>query len=321
MIKYNILTKPTLFRNYLKSAESIEIKFSSYISNVDIGKSIVSIPIELIESSDQLKQTARKFPKKYHIFNASNKVIGDLVLEFDMQLYDRVLSEAEIDMDKCTENIGVENDMNQFNLELDFERNNPFKKTHKKKSKTKTSQKTDKSIEKSSVKQLSSNSTISTPLLNYLTGRPLGKIEENDAVKAMESTSPTESLIDLLSFDLNGLFLPKKMNNAESKVLEKIDCLRVQVYSLCLTRAGTREILSKNESTFSSGTFSVDIDLDSILSTRSPFEKNTVFTSQITRIFSSSIEKLPPSKWNHLNFLSLFKMDSKIWIFFFFHRY
>ncbi|XP_055320202.1 C2 domain-containing protein 3 isoform X2 [Sitodiplosis mosellana] len=309
---YDILTKPTLFRNYLRSSESVEVRFSSGISNIDIGKANIPIPVELIEFFDQQSfnstQKTKKFRKRCHIFNAQNKIMGELLAEYELVLYDRVFSETEMDSEiltnKCTtkKNVGIENDMNQFNLDLDHGPISSTKKSHKKKSKSPHKKiHIEKLIDKvptSNTKRLSSKATCASPLLNYLTGRPLAEIEENEAVKAMQSTSPTESLINFLSYDLNGLYLPKKTNDAELKVLKKIDCLRVQVYDLCLTRAGTREILSKNatnESGFSSGTFSIDVDLDSILSIKSPFEKNNVFTSKVTRIFGSSIETLPPS--------------------------
>lgn len=287
------------------------MKFSSGISNKDIGKANIPIPVELIEfidrkSFNRTAQRTKKFRKRCHIFNAQNNMIGELLAEYELMLYDQGLNDTEIHSEipanKCPKKkmIEIENDMNQFNLDLDqcsknkSQRNiskSPHKKVH-----------TEKRIGKvttSITKRLSSRTACASPLLNYLTGRPLGETEEDEAVKAMQSTSPTESLIDFLSSDLNGLYLHKKRaNEAELNVLKKIDCLRIQVYDLCLTRAGTREILSKNasnESGFSSGTFTVDIDLDSILCIKSPFEKNNVFTSKVTRIFGNSIETLPPS--------------------------
>lgn len=325
VINYNILTKLTLFRNYLKSSESVKVHFSSGISNIEIGEADIPIPIDLIafvdkQSNHSVVHTVAKFRTKCQIFNAQDKVMGDILAEYELVVYDRVLNESEMEneMDneilatKCTTDIpqtrpdcGIENNMNHFNLDLDS-----LNKSHKKKSKEKLPTKSV-TIEKplssiitakiptSNTKRLSSKGSKSLPLLSYLTGRPLDAVEENEAVKAMQSTSPTESLIDMLSFDLNGLYMPKKTEDTEANVLKNIDCLRLHVYDLCLTRAGTREILSKNapnECSFSSGTFTVDVDLDAILSTRSPFEKNTTFTSKVTRIFSSSIETMPPCK-------------------------
>lgn len=311
VIHYNILTKPSLFRNYLRSSETVEVKFLTGISNIEIGKADIPIPVELIEFIDQqtfhVTRQSKKLRKRCYIFNAQSKIMGELMIEYELAFYDRVLSESEIDSDILlnSKNDEIENDKNHFNIELDIAARSPTKKSHKKKFKSPNKRiNAEKLLEKvptSSTKRLTSKTTCASPLLNYLTGQPLAEIEKNEAVKSMQSTSPTESLIDLLSYDLNGLYFPKKNNNAELKVLKKIDCLRIQVYDLCLTRAGTREILSKNasnESSFSSGTFTVDVELDSILSTKSPFEKNNVFTSQVTRIFGSSIETLPPSKLN-----------------------
>ncbi|XP_031632072.1 uncharacterized protein LOC116346267 [Contarinia nasturtii] len=316
VIQYNILTKLTLFRNYLRSSESIEVKFSSGISNIEIGHTNIPIPVELIKFLDQNTshsvEKVKKIRRRCHIYNAQQKIMGEILMEYGLTLYDRVLSEGEIDNkidDKifsinekqCVE---IENNMNHFNLDLDPSSQSMKKSMHKTKFKVKSPHKkmnAENVLDKmasSKTKRLSSKSRrISSPLMNYLTGRPLAEVEENEARQAMASTSPTESLIDLLSNDLNGLYIPRNMNDIELKLLKKIDCLRIQVYDLCLTRAGTREILSKNalnETSFSSGTFTVDVDLDSILSTKSSFEKNNMFMSKVTRIFSSSIESLPP---------------------------
>lgn len=311
-IHYNISTKLTLFRNYLRSSQSVEVKFSSGISNIDIGRADLPIPVELIEFLDKQSHPSadktKKFRKKCYIFNAKSKIMGELLVEYDLILYDRMRDESDADSGMMAsktfmhkQKVEIENDMNQFNLDLDLDLDLDLNSL-KKKSKTKSPHKrinTDKSISTPNTKLLSTKTAIPSPLLNYLTGRPLADDEKNKAVNAMRSTSPTESLIDLLSYDLNGLYLSKKANDAELNVLKKIDCLRIRVYDLCLSRAGTREILSKtaiNEASFSSGTFTVDIDLDSILSTKSPFEKNMMFTSKVTRIFSSSIESLPSSE-------------------------
>lgn len=306
-----------LFKNYLQSSESVDIKFSSGISNIDIGLASVPIPNELIAFIDnksiQNTKKVGKFYTKSFIFNTNNKKMGEVLIDYDLVLYDRVMDEAKMNKEMVSNNnfidsvimSGIENDMNQSNLKSEL-LHSSAKKDHKKNTKIKLPQNdrnSKKSLDKlstlSSTSLSSSNPKSQMTLLNYLRGRPLERFEENEAVKAMESTSPTESLIDLLSFDLNGLYLPKKTNDDESKILQKIDCIRVHVNDLCLTRAGTREILSNhafNENSFSSGTFSMDVDMDTVLSTKSPFEKSIGFTSKVTRIFSSSIEAVPPSE-------------------------
>lgn len=313
VIHYNILTKLSLFKSYLLSSEIVQVKFSSGISNIEIGAANIPIPIELTEFIDQhsvhSSRTAAKYRKRCQIFNSLDKVIGEILVDYEMLLYDRVLNEAEMDSElstsKCSykPNVGIENNMNQFNSSLSSVKiNKSPKKKSKPKSPDKRSDDAKRLLEKvpiPSSRQLSIKSSKSSPLLNYLTGRPLGAIEENEAFKAMESTSPTESLIDLLSSDFNGLYLPKKTDDTEANILKKIDCLRVHIHDLCLTRAGTREILSKNapnETSFSSGTFTIDMDIDTILVSKSPFEKNATFTSKVTRIFSSSVETMPPCK-------------------------
>lgn len=313
VVHYNILTKLALFKRYLISAENIEVKLCSGTSNVDIGQAICPIPFALNKFIDESTTKAvGKFRSKCHILNAQNRIMGEIVVDYELALYDRIRNGTEVDKEiitnTCSSN-GIENDMNHFNLDLVKSLKNPHNKKSKRKSpnkrfdEQKTQSKRTESLAAliptsvSSSKQLTSKSS-SSSLFDYLTGQPLAASEESVAIKEMESTSPTQSLVDLLSFDLNGLY-QKKITNNEQAILQKIDCLRIHVYELCLTRAGIREILSQNavsEFSFSSGTFTVEIALDSILNTKSPFEKKNCFTSKVTRIFSSSVEAVPPSK-------------------------
>lgn len=318
-IHYNILTKLTLFKKYLLSSECVDVKFSSGISNIDIGVATLPVPVDLIafiddQQSQHSMLKSKQFRTKCHIFNSQNKFIGEMCADYEMLVYDRVFHETEmfdeISLNKRMDNddkrnVGIENNMNQFNLDLNLT-DVKLKRTVKKKFKSKSPNKYSENNQlggKMSVlssKQISINSPKTSPLISYLTGRPLDVLEESEAVRAMESTSPTESLIDLLSFDLDGLYLPKTGHDAEANILKKIDCLRIQISELCLTRAGTREILSKhasNEMSFSSGTFTIDVDIDPILASKSSFDKNATFSSKVTRIFSSSIETIPPCKY------------------------
>lgn len=311
------------------------MKLASGISNIEIGEAVIVIPAKLIQFIDKLNSThsipqapVGKFPIKSIVFDAQQRSIGELFLDFEMIVCDRVFNEMEMEIlpnqnamardDGSTTTVtkqhfnGIENNMNQFNLDL-----KKIKINHAKQKKSKNNRctnLTETSIHRPEQVPLSSTTTerissksrnISSTFLNYLTGRPLHPAEETEAVRAMASTSPTESLIDQLSYDMNGLYLPKKSTlseSIESNVLKKIDCMRIHVYDLCLSRAGIREILSNgnapNEMCFGSGTFTVSIDLDSILSAnKSPFEVNsTTFSSKITRIFDTSIETIPPGE-------------------------
>lgn len=318
VIHYKILTKLTLFKNYLLSSECVDVKLSSSISNIDIGIATLPIPVELIAFIDRQTQHSMQKPKKFrtkcHIVNSQSKFIGEICADYEMFVYDRVFHETEmfdeIPLNKRLDindkkNVGIENNMNQFNLDLDAT-DEKLKINVKKKFKSKSPKKYSENKQRGEImpvlssKQISIKCPKTSPLINYLTGRPLDVLEESEAVRAMESTSPTESLIDLLTFDLDGLYLPKKGHDAEANVMQKIDCLRVQIYELCLTKAGTREILSKNasnEMSFSSGIFTIDVDIDPIVSTKSPFDRNATFSSKVKRIFSSSIETIPPCKY------------------------
>lgn len=299
------------------------VKLASGISNIEIGEAVIVIPANLIEFIDKSKSThsipqaIEKFPIKSFVFDAQQRIIGEIFMDFEIIVYDRVFNEMETEMltsQNSMANVddvltivtkqqfnGIENNMNQFNLDL-----KKMNKVHNNQNKSKDKCQERMSLS-STTKRISSKSkNISTPLLNYLTGRPLHAAEETEAVRDMASTSPTESLIDQLSYDLNGLYSPKKTtltsDTIEANVLKKIDCMRIHIYDLCLTRAGIREILLRanapNEMSFGSGTFTVSIDFDSILSaTKSPFEQNNAtFSSKVIRIFDTSIETIPPGK-------------------------
>lgn len=303
------------------------MKFASGISNIEIGEAITVIPAHLIDFIDKSKSThsirqqrqlAGKFPiKSSFIFDAQQKIIGEIAMDFEMIMYDRATSQNTLAKNVNVDGVltskvikqqfnGIENNMNQFNLDLKKIKMNQVLKDI---CIDKNNERIPPIPSSTATKQISSKSTnISSPLFNYLTGRPLRAAEETEAVRAMASTSPTESLIDQLSYDLNGLYVPKKSTTIrmaeshETNVLKKIDCMRIHIYDLCLTRAGIREILSKanapNEMSFASGSFTVSIDFDSILSApKSSFQRNNAtFSSKITRIFDTSIETIPPGK-------------------------
>lgn len=327
-IDYDILTKFGLFKKYLLGSEQLIVKLASGISNIEIGQAVIVIPIALIEFVDKLtsfqhKQTdsrttisRRKFPIKSNVFDAQQRVIGKILMDFEMIVYDRIVNEMELQTTTQPQFNGIENNMNHVNKMRSRNSNKSTDKLWMHSDNTNSEKSipnertplSSTAISTTTTKRISSKSvTVPSPLLNYLTGRPLHGAEETEAVQAMASTSPTESLIDQLSYDLNGLYLPKRTfakDSIDENLLKKIDCMRIHISDLCLTRAGIREILSKangtNESAFGSGKFTVSIEFDSILSattTKSPYENNSAtFSSKVIRIFDTSIETIPPGK-------------------------
>lgn len=332
----NLVVKLASGISNIEIGESVIVIPANLIEFIDKSKPTHSIPSPPPSPS----QAIGTFPIRSTIFDAQRKIIGEISMAFEMIAYDRVLDmemlSTQNNMTAIDDDVSTtestkqqlndnENNMNQFNLDL--KQNIKMNKVRNEQKNVRGRKEIDHQNEESFHRQerisLSSATTkrisgksksrnISSPLLNYLTGRPLHAAEETEAVRAMASTSPTESLIDQLSYDLNGLYLPKKppltTDSIESNVLKKIDCMRIHVDDLCLSRAGVREILSKanapNEMSFGSGTFNVSIDFDSILSTiKSPFEMSrTTFASKVTRIFDTSIETFPPgecSVYNH----------------------
>lgn len=282
-----------LFKSYLARSGGVELRFTSGTSNIPIGSAIAPIPMQLIKSIDKhqnkLTTKMQKFNSKCHIKNSQNKIIGKITIEYDLLLCGRPFDGSEFNCE-----IFSNDNLNHINVV----KKNAVILPKEKKVKTKKSiVETPKSV------KMSSKGLHPKPLMDYLTGRALTDHERDQAIKAMETISPSESLIDLLTIDLDCLSLqrPHKIRSSKLSSFDQVDSIRTHIYELTLTRAGVREILNEN-GTYSSGSFVVDVNLDSNLS----MDIGTTFISEVSHIFTSMSDSLPPRKYN-FSILSIFR--------------
>lgn len=281
VIHYEILTKLKLFKNYLARSGGVELRFTSGTSNIPIGSAIAPIPMQLIESIEQSTMKMQKFRTKCNINNSQNqKIIGKLTIDY-------VLCSLPIDeneficefISKANEN---ENDLNHINVVKENVTISPKNK----KGKTKKS-----IVEIPKSVKISSKDSHPNPLMDYLTGKTL---PDHEKIRAMETISPSESLIDLFTIDLDCLSLQRTHKNRSSELssFDQVDSIRTHIYELTLTRAGVREILNENGS-YSSGSFIVDVNLGSNVS----MDIGTSYISEVTHCFTSMSDSLPPRKY------------------------
>lgn len=329
-LTYDILTKIKLFRAYLTSCEPIEIKFASATTNIQLGVAHVSIPIELIHTLTTPRSgrsepvTFNEYSCNTQIFNSRNKIVGDVRIDFNITVVDRTTpssltattlatksTKAAInDMAACGVSLRrreIENDLNCDNT--------PMMTTVIRKSKhdKDNSNNLVSGRNRSGSTKISSRMQITSPLAEYLSGLPLTHNQENEALREMQSISPSESFIEALNADLKAAIstTPKMQplaleshrsaspNRASSTdaALQKIDSIRISVYDLILTNAGVRELCVKNGiihgKSYASGTFIVEGKLDVSLLAQCEGRINGKHhtNSECIRMFSALIDE------------------------------
>lgn len=347
-LRYNILTKTKLFREYLVSCEPIEIRFSSATTNLQIGTAFVTIPQDLVNLLNESKRNCYNqfdcITSISQIFNSRNKIIGAIAIDFQLIVYNRSTPRSATNLNKMTitSNNSCYDDSNR-KWETENDRNSenlPYKSVSQSKlnknnanflkfsgdSVTETHFKMSDAIKipklPLSSTKVSNRNKSESPLFNFLTGRPLSLSQELEALQQMQSISPTESFIEALSSDLKCVVSPKKniQTNAEANnLINKIDSMRIQVYEMTLTNAGLREILVKNGVTSSSiatGTFIIEGKLDSTLVKVQRGKHQT--HHDIIRIFSSHIEEAASSEYFKIDFLQFqSNLFNFVFVFFF----
>lgn len=281
IIHYKILTKLKLFKNYLARSGGVELRFTSGTSNIPIGRATTPIPMQLIESIDkhQTESTIKmqKFRSNCPITNSQNKIIGKITIDYDLLLSSRPIDESEFNCEFFPN--ATENDLNHINVITNRKMDLPRDKKEKKLF-----------VEIPKSVKMSTKYPYPNPLMDYLTGRTLTDHERDRAIKSMDTISPSESLIDMLTIDLDVLSLQRPHKKRSSK-FGQVDSIRTHIYELTLTRAGIREILNENGS-YSSGSFIVDVNLDAKVS----MDVGTTFISDVSHIFTSMSDCLPPRK-------------------------
>lgn len=287
-LTYDILTKIKLFREYLASCEPIEIKFASAKTNIQLGIAHVPIPTKLLHalpiSSRSEHVTLNDCCSNPRIFNSRNKVVGDIRINFSLTVLDRATprsaSTVPSKMMKTTINDSVcqYGAMRQREIENDLNCDNTPTARKTKSDKNHCNHLMSGGGRGGSAK-ISSRMQITSPLAEYLSGLPLTHNQENEALREMQSVSPSESFIEALNADLKAAIgtSPRKQFSLHSHrsgssadaALQKIDSIKISVYDLILTNAGVRELCVQNGTvhgkSYASGTFIVEGKLDTSL--------------------------------------------------------
>lgn len=305
VLRYYILTKIKLFRDYLTLCEPIELKFSSATTNLQIGTAFIQIPFDLIESLDTSQVTQINRPTLIgctsEIFNLRNKIIGNIKINFQLTIYDRTsprsIESLSIDRTFVTSQLQKSPRDTNKNVCMD---DNRQKSSQIKSKQTKNIDNLYLGrVEKSHLEQLSSHRSIgetrklssriqnASPLFDYLSGRPLTRHQEAEALKEMENVSPTESLIDEIETNLKAkISSPRKIrqqllenvSKLSPKVdafdpINRIDSIRLTVLNLTLTKAGLRELTNRKNidenAPLVDSSFTVECQIDPQLNKRS----------------------------------------------------
>lgn len=325
-VTYDILTKIKLFSEYLASCEPIEIKFASATTNIQLGIAYVPIPTNLIHtlmtprSGRSERNTFGDSSFNTRIFNSRNNIVGDARINFIVTISDRETPRSATTvtskmMKTPINDMAYRVAMRKREIENDLNCDNTSATMIVRKSKC------DKNNCNSSVsganrccspRKISSRMQITSPLAEYLSGLPLTHNQENEALREMQSISPSESFIEALNADLKAAIAtaPKKQFSLESHrsgspnqtsstdvALQKIDSIKISVYDLILTNAGVRELCVKNGivhgKSYASGTFIVEGKVDTSLLMQCEGKVNSKHhtNSECIRIFSSLVDE------------------------------
>lgn len=322
-LTYDILTKIKLFRAYLASAEPIEVKFASATTNIQLGTAHIPIPVDLVNTlstprTGRSLQTLHDYSCTTQIINSRNKVIGDFRANFILTVLDQTTprsatAPATKSMGGPRNDVASSATMRKMEIENDMKcENRSMTMRCPKCEKTKCNRLVSDGVGCGSTK-VSSRMQIVSPLAEYLSGLPLTHNQENEALREMQSISPSESFIEALNADLKAVIAttPKirppslessqrsdtsnRVSSAEIAALQKIDSIRINVYDFILTNAGVRELCNGtvHGKSYANGTFIVEGKLDALLLMQCDEEVNGKHhtNSECFRMFSMSVDE------------------------------
>lgn len=252
-IKYNILTSPRLFQEYIKTCEPIEIKLTSEISNLQIGTVFVQIPKKVINllSSDETSGFTAYHKSTHQIFSPKNRNIGEIVIGIEMTIAERTNSAIATPISL----INTRKEDTNFNLQL---RKNSQDIPAERDLSTKSIPIVPRPVSGKS-KSLQSSKTF-----DYLSGRQMTEEQEIEALHNLKELSPTNSLVEKLSEEVY-----KNATEPNSIYLRKIDSIKISVLTLILSKAGIREIKARSINScghIESPTFTVECKINALLS-------------------------------------------------------
>ena len=244
-IAYKILTNSALFHQYIRSCEPIEIKFTSAISNLLIGGTFVSIPIEIInyfsaDSKNSLNCCLSSPSSFIHqtvqqpIFSTKGIIIGTIVINFKINLFATKINKMV--------------SPNVLNNRCEPERDNSSNITSVRSNKTNMENKTsfDDTVimsginkQNSAPKSLLHESKKKNVLIQYLSGCDMTTDQKMLALNEIRAVSPSESVIEAVS----GGTLRSCNSTVDPKLLSSIDSIRISVVNFIPTNAGVREAI------------------------------------------------------------------------------
>ncbi|KFB46460.1 hypothetical protein ZHAS_00014472 [Anopheles sinensis] len=245
-IRYEVRTSAELFRRYLKSCEPIRVRLISKRTQSLIGTAKVQIPGQIINFRDTVEQTTAQACGE--VLSVRGFRLGELSLEFTLNLNakDRITAGVPSSSKPSQPNDGKENNkmlrVEQRPLSGSFGsfpvQSNVLTIEGKPAPLHETSQRplTGGTNARKKFNNLDGDSK--KKILDYLTGKPLDNDgrSELSALSDIRSISPAESMLEALArYDV----APKP---AKQTYLQAVDCVRVLVENLRLTRAGQKEI-------------------------------------------------------------------------------
>ncbi|XP_058115911.1 uncharacterized protein LOC131286540 [Anopheles ziemanni] len=282
-IRYEVRTSAELFRRYLKSCEPIRVRLISKRTQSLIGTAKVQIPGQIINFRDTVEQTTAQACGE--VLSVRGFRLGELSLEFTLSLNakDRVATGVPSSSKPLQPNDGKEN-----NKMLRVEQRplsgvgsfgsfpvqpNVLSVEGKPAPLHETSQRPLTGGTNSRKKFNTLDGESKKKILDYLIGKPLDNDgrSELSALSDIRSISPAESMLEALArYDV----APKPQKQT---YLQVVDCVRVLVENLRLTRAGQKEIQHRSGRELALPAFAVKMKLSrNATTTKLKFISNSI---------------------------------------------
>lgn len=252
-IRYQVKTNDRLLFSYLRNADPVKLDIYSSKTGDFIGSSKIEIPLNFGEERHQsITLTSQILSSRQ--FNLG-EIFVLLELHPESQLIQKIpMKECEMDCMKKNKDITALNDRNgnKENIQIIGKRKKiSFREPVIQKSSTLVPKKIKPAKKAKDEDTATTTSTSSSKcehpinvekssFINYLSGEPLSRVDEHDALKNLATVSPSESFIESLN--------ATKLNSAEpifqNQLADTIDSIRISVYQVELSLAGQRETQS-----------------------------------------------------------------------------
>lgn len=256
-VKYRICTNLNLFHQYARVCEPIKIKFTSAISNLQIGTVYVTVPLSIVsffklDYTNKNSQKSIEQKDTYNIFSPKNNILGNVIINISVNLFENHINRP-IMVPPITLNIrqDAENEIRSI-PSANTVRSANFDKIIclSKDSKTKNFESLVLTPHKKPYVSLGTLSFKSkSHSINYLNGRNMTRIQDLKALKKIKSVSPTGSLINALSNDIiKPTISVSTIYKIDQQLIKQINSIKIGVSYLALSSAGVKEIRSSDKS-------------------------------------------------------------------------